>query len=154
MKLMKKHQKNILNKGCKLLFLISFISTPLLHSAQAASIYQCRQPNGQMAFQQTPCAPSDAQTQIRQTPNTLTTAPQPQRIAPTPTKTETAIPGSSDRQTCNDAGVTVLERKLNHPQAVYQACKKELPGRQNDQACMEACVHTWLRGYEKSLKSQ
>lgn len=157
MRMMEKRQKTLLSKGSKLFFLMSLISTFLLNSAQATSIYQCKQPNGQIAFQQVPCVASDAQTQIRQPPSTPT-APPPQRAAavsaPTPSKAEIVIPGSSDRQTCNDAGVAVLERKLNHPQAAYQACKKELSSRQNDQACMEACVHTWLRGYEKSLKSQ
>lgn len=156
MRLMKKHHKPILNKGTTLLFLMSLVSASLLPSAQAASIYQCKQPNGQVAFQQVPCAPSDAQTQIRQSPAAPSSTPvQPAAkvTAPTPAKAEIGMPGSSDRQACNDAGVAVLERKLNHPQAVYQACKKELPGRQSDQACMEACIHTWLRGYEKSLKS-
>ncbi|MDR2300130.1 MAG: DUF4124 domain-containing protein [Comamonas sp.] len=150
----------ISTKSYKLLFLMSLVGASMLHSAQATNIYQCKQPNGQVAFQQVPCAHSDAQTQIRQTPNTSaappTTTPQPaaKTAAPAPGKAEISMAGTSDRQACNDAGVAVLERKLSHPQAVYQACKKELPGRQTDQACMEACLQTWLRGYEKSLKSQ
>ena len=144
--------------------LLSFLIAPMLacsaSAAAAATIYQCKQPNGQVAFQQVPCAHSDAQTQLRQAPSTPSAQPSaPSRpavkeAAPAPSKAEINVPGSSDRQSCNDAGVAVLARKLNHPQAVYQACKKELPSRQTDQACMEACIHTWLRGYEKSLKSQ
>ena len=160
---MKSNQKRltpISTKSHKLLFLMSLASVSMLHSAQAASIYQCKQPNGQVAFQQVPCAHGDAQTQIRQAPSTAaappSTPPQPaaKTAAPAPGKADISMTGSSDRQACNDAGVAVLERKLSHPQAVYQACKKELPGRQTDQACMEACLQTWLRGYEKSLKSQ
>ena len=149
-------------KRSKLLFLMSLAGASMLYGAQShsATIYQCKQPNGQVAFQQVPCAHSDAQTQLRQAPSTPSAQPSaPSRpavkeAAPAPSKAEINVPGSSDRQSCNDAGVAVLARKLNHPQAVYQACKKELPSRQTDQACMEACIHTWLRGYEKSLKTQ
>ena len=149
-------------KRGKLLFLMSLAAASVLLSTQShsATIYQCKQPNGQVAFQQVPCAHSDAQTQLRQAPSapaaqpSTPAKPAAKEAAPAPGKAEINIPGGSDRQACNDAGMAVLERKLNHPQAVYQACKKELPSRQTDQACMEACIHTWLRGYEKSLKTQ
>ena len=118
---MKSNQKRltpISTKSYKLLFLMSLASASMLHSAQAASIYQCKQPNGQVAFQQAPCAHGDAQTQIRQAPGTAasppSTPPQPaaKTAAPAPGKADISMAGSSDRQACNDAGVAVLERKV------------------------------------------
>ena len=146
----------------QLSFLMILASSALLPSVQAGSIYQCKQADGRVAFQEIPCAHSDAQKQISQSQRPSPATPAAGAAAksdkaapadtPAPTKASIEPAGATGLQACNDAGVAIAQRTLGHPQAAYQACQKELPARKRDQACMEACIHAWLRGYSKAAQ--
>ena len=135
-------------------FLMILASSAALASAHAGSIYQCKQSDGKVAFQETPCAASATQTQINQHHRPDAAAPkaaQPgaQPAAATATKEEPAA------NLCVQAGRTVYARlQQTHPQAAFTACKKELAELATHMECMQACMDTWVAAYKKHQASQ
>ncbi len=132
-----------------------------MHSTQAATIYQCKQASGKVAFQEMPCAHTDTQAEVGKTTHA---APPPAHKAKPATKPEpasAAAPASSADyadDVCRQTGVKVfdtnLPQHLQHPQAGFQACKKTVPdAMKRNGACLDACVQAWMGEYKKKFVS-
>ena len=145
----------------QLSFLIVAIAAWGTHNAQAATIYQCKQADGRVAFQEMPCATTATQAEVGKTthaappraPKTQATA-----VAPTaPAAASTAEPTTAKRDpnVCVTAGREVYSViKQSHPQAAMQACKKHLEMFANNMACLQTCVETWIGEYKKHQAAQ
>ncbi|WP_395023753.1 DUF4124 domain-containing protein [Comamonas odontotermitis] len=122
-----------------------------LASAHAGSIYQCKQSDGKVAFQETPCAASATQTQINQHQRPDAAAPnaKPGAQPAAATKEEPAA------NLCVQAGRAVHARlQQTHPQAAFNACRKELAELATNMECVQACMDAWVAAYKKHQASQ
>ncbi|MFE1570306.1 DUF4124 domain-containing protein [Comamonas odontotermitis] len=124
-----------------------------LASAHAGAIYQYKQSDGKVAFQETPCATSATQTQINQhqRPDAATKATRP-GTPPQPAAASRAEPAAN---LCVQAGRAVHARlQQTHPQAAFNACRKELAELATNMECVQACMDTWVAVYKERQASQ
>ena len=145
----------------QLSFLILLAAAWGTHSAQAATIYQCKQADGRVAFQEMPCAATATQAEVGKTTHAAPPrAPKaPTAAAPAaPTAAATTEPATAakrDPNVCVTVGREVYSIiKQSHPQAAMQACKKHLEMFANNMACLQTCVETWITEYKKHQTAQ
>ena len=134
-------------------FLMILASSSALASAHAGSIYQCKQSDGKVAFQETPCAASATQTQVNQhqRPDAAPKATKPS----TPPQPATASKVEPTANLCVQAGRAVHARlQQTHPQAAFNACRKELAELATNMECVQACMDAWVAAYKKHQASQ
>lgn len=144
--------------------LLSFLIIPLLacgaSAAAAGTIYQCKQANGKVAFQEVPCAQADTQAEVGKTihaaPARATKSPAPAADSKTKpaSMAEQEEPADAKYAACRPAGVQLfdpaLEQHLQHPQAAFNGCKKALPAPlKRNGLCLDACVQGWAGEYTK-----
>ena len=145
----------------QLSFLILAAAAWGAQTAQAATIYQCKQADGRVAFQEMPCAASASQAEVGKTTHTAPPrAPKtpPASAAAAPAAADTPAPASAakrDPNVCVTVGREVYSTiKQSHPQAAMQACKKHLEMFANNMACLQTCVETWVGEYKKLQAAQ
>ena len=119
---------------------------------QAATIYQCKQAGGGVAFQEKPCAPSDTQSVLKPTTRTAPAQAAPAAQASRGTPAAPAAP-EGDQAACHQAGRKVFDpsrpQELQHPQAALNLCRKAVPATQNANGqCLQACVQAWADEYQ------
>ena len=132
----------------KNLFFIIVAAGASLHSAHATTIYKCKQADGKVAFQEMPCALSDAQSVVSQPIRTA--APKATPVS-TPEPSDTEV---TEYVACRQTGIKVFDptrpQGLQHPQAAFNLCKKTLPSPMNQNGiCLDACVQAWVGEYKK-----
>ena len=120
---------------------------------QAATIYQCKQAGGGVAFQEKPCAPSDAQSVLKPTTRAAPAQAAPAAQASRGTPAAPAAP-EGDQAACRQAGRKVFDptrpQELQHPQVALNLCRKAVPATQNANGqCLQACVQAWADEYQK-----
>ena len=120
---------------------------------QAATIYQCKQAGGGVAFQEKPCAPSDAQSVLKPTTRAAPAQAAPAAQASRGTPATPAAP-DGDQAACHQAGRKVFDpsrpQELQHPKAALNLCRKAVPATQNANGqCLQACVQAWADEYQK-----
>ena len=116
--------------------------------AQAATIYQCKQADGKVTFQQVACAHTEAQAEVGKTTHA---APRPvaKPAAAVPAAANTSA-AQRDPNICVSVGREVYSAiRQSHPQAAMQACKKHLEMFASNMACLQTCVETWVGEYKK-----
>lgn len=118
-------------------------------NAQASTIYQCKQADGKIVFQEIPCATSAVQSVI--TPAIRAVSP---KTAPASTP-QASLPQETGDAVCRQTGVSVFDpsrpQGLQHPQAAFNLCKKTLAAPMNrDGVCLETCVQAWVEEYKKT----
>ena len=145
----------------QLSFLILIAAGCIAHTTQAATIYQCKQADGRVAFQEMPCAATASQAEVGKTTHAA-----PPRAPKTPPASaaagapaaDTPAPASAakrDPNVCVTVGREVYSTiKQSHPQAAMQACKKQLEMFANNMACLQTCVETWIGEYKKHQAAQ
>ena len=122
-------------------------------AVQAAPIYQCKQVGGGVAFQEKPCAPSDAQAILKPTTGAAPAQAASAATASRSTLDAPAAPGN-ERAVCHQAGRKIFDptrpQELQHPQAALNLCKKTVPDTFSANGpCLEACVQAWVAEYQK-----
>lgn len=135
-------------KQLQLSLLITFSAGIALHNANAATIYQCKQEGGKMAFQDAPCAQSDSQSVVNQTIKT------PPKKAAAVNASEPFDSKASEYAGCHLTGIKVFDplipQGLQHPQAAFNLCKKTISSPMNENGiCLNACVQAWVGEYKK-----
>ena len=137
-------------KRKQLSFLILIAAGGIAHTAQAATIYQCKRADGRVAFQEMPCAATASQAEVGKTPPATAAAAAPAADTPAP-----ASSAKRDPNVCVTVGREVYSTiKQSHPQAAMQACKKQLEMFANNMACLQTCVETWIGEYKKHQAAQ
>ena len=135
-------------------FLMILASSSALASAHAGSIYQCKQSDGKVAFQETPCAASATQTQINQHQRPDAAAPKAAKPGTQPA-VATATKEEPAANLCVQAGRAVhAQLQQTHPQAAFNACRKELAELATNMECVQACMDAWVAAYKKHQASQ
>ena len=122
---------------------------------QAATIYQCKQAGGGVAFQEKPCAPSDAQSVLKPATRAAPAQAAPAAQASRGTPAAAAAPSAADgnQAACHQAGRKVFDptrpQELQHPQVALNLCRKAVPATQNANGqCLQACVEAWADEYQ------
>ena len=143
---------------------LSFLIAPVLaccaSAAAAGTIYQCKQANGKVAFQEVPCAQADTQAEVGKTTHAAparaakSPAPAADAKARPASAAEPVDPANAELASCRTAGVQLfdpaLEQHLQHPQAAFNGCKKALPAPlKRNGLCLDACVQGWAGEYTK-----
>ena len=105
-----------------------------------------------MAFQEKPCAPSDAQSVLKPTTRAAPAQAAPAAQASRGTPAAPAAP-DGDQAACHQAGRKVFDparpQELQHPQAALNLCRKAVPATQNANGqCLQACVQAWADEYQ------
>lgn len=141
----------------QLSFLIVMTANALLPSAQAGSIYQCKQADGRVAFQQIPCAHSDAQAQVGKTSATTPTAPSRESPAPSSASPATITLRSPVSPICAQTGRELFNPALTlaqtpPPKNISHSCKVKLPRELNqNELCIDACYLVWYDEFKKKF---
>ena len=145
-------------KRQQLSFLIMLAAGCMVHTAQAATIYQCKQADGRVAFQEMPCAATATQAEVGKTTHA---APPPAAKA----KASVAAPSSAAAaaatgyDACSQAGTQLFdpsrEQSLQHPQAALNGCRKAVPAAMSsDNQCLQTCLQSWVGEYQKKYVSK
>lgn len=141
-------------KRQQLLFLILSCLGAMVHSAYAGSVYQCKQADGRVAFQQTPCAPSDVQQQVGTTSTTAPTAKASETSERQP-RTQTMTIRSPVSPVCAQTGRALFRPDLPltqtpPPKNIKHSCKVKLPHEFNEnELCIDACYLGWYGEFSK-----
>ena len=138
-------------KRRQLSFLILLAVGCMAHTAQAATIYQCKQADGKVTFQQVVCAQTETQAEVGKTTHAAPPrAAKPAAAEPAAASMAATPAAKRDPNICVSVGREVYSAiQQSHPQAAMQACKKHLEMFANNTACLQTCVETWIGEYKK-----
>jgi hypothetical protein len=150
--LINSRQWQMLAKRMQLPFLITVAFSIPLHSTYAAAIYKCKQADGMVSFQETPCTPSDTQSIVK---TIRTDTPKAASVSPA----EPSVQAGSEYTICRQTGINIFDpsrsQELQHPQSAFILCKRTLPSPMNENSvCVNSCVQAWVGEYEKKYLSK